>query len=127
MTRSYKRIEKYEEVKPSIKYNIIYRHKDKYAISVMCKFFNISRSGYYGYISRMNTPNKKAGKYAIINDTKRRSKNVNKEKTNTPTNSNKPSSIYIISVKPIPKSNTNMASLTVLSSIGLNNSLRIIP
>lgn len=56
MTRSYKHIEKYEEVKPSIKYNIIYRHKNKYAISVMCKFFNISRSGYYGYISRMNTP-----------------------------------------------------------------------
>ena len=75
----------------------------------------------------MNTPNKKAGKDAIINDTKRRIKNVNKEKANTPTNSNKPSSIYIISVKPIPKSNTNMASLTVLSSIGLNNSLRIIP
>lgn len=46
MTRSYKHIEKYEEVKPSIKYNIIYRHKDKHAISVMCKFFNVSRSGY---------------------------------------------------------------------------------
>lgn len=103
MTRSYKHIEKYEEVKPSIKYNIINRHKDKYAISVMCKFFNISRSGYYGYISRMNTPH---GIYHWLN------KHANAKKN---------------AVKSIPKSNTNKASLTVLSSIVLNNSLRIIP
>ena len=50
-----------------------------------------------------------------------------KKKTTTPTNSNKPSSIYIIQEKPIPKSITNMASLTVLSPVGSNNSLRIIP
>lgn len=55
MTRSYKHIEKYEEVKPSIKYNIINRHKDKYAISVMCKFFNISRSVLRIYITN-DTP-----------------------------------------------------------------------
>lgn len=38
----------------SVKYRVIYRHKDKYAISKMCKFFEVSRSGYYGYVSRMN-------------------------------------------------------------------------
>ena len=35
---------------------VIYRHKDKYSISAMCRFFNVSRSGYYGYVSRMNVP-----------------------------------------------------------------------
>lgn len=35
---------------------VIYRHKDKYSISEMCRFFKVSRSGYYGYISRMDIP-----------------------------------------------------------------------
>ena len=35
---------------------VIYRHKDKYSISEMCKFFKVSRSGYYGYVSRMDIP-----------------------------------------------------------------------
>ena len=35
---------------------VIYRHKEKYSISEMCRFFKVSRSGYYGYVSRMNTP-----------------------------------------------------------------------
>ena len=35
---------------------VIYRHKDKYSISEMCRFFGVSRSGYYGYISRMDVP-----------------------------------------------------------------------
>ena len=35
---------------------VIYRHKDKYTISEMCRFFEVSRSGYYGYVSRMDIP-----------------------------------------------------------------------
>ena len=35
---------------------VIYRHKDKYSISEMCRFFKVSRSGYYGYVSRLNIP-----------------------------------------------------------------------
>ena len=34
---------------------VIYRHKGKYSISEMCKFFQVSRSGYYGYVARMDT------------------------------------------------------------------------
>lgn len=45
-------------MKPSVKYLAIYRHKERYSISTMCKFFKVSRSGYYGYIKRMNKPNK---------------------------------------------------------------------
>ena len=37
---------------------VIYRHKEKYSINEMCKFFDVSRSGYYGYVSRMKTPAK---------------------------------------------------------------------
>ena len=35
---------------------VIYRHKDKYSISEMCRFFEVSRSGYYDYIKRMDVP-----------------------------------------------------------------------
>lgn len=37
---------------------VIYRHKDKYSISEMCKFFSVSRSGYYDYLKRMDIPAK---------------------------------------------------------------------
>lgn len=43
-------------MKASVKYRVIYRHKDKYGISEMCRFFGVSRSGYYDYVKRMDTP-----------------------------------------------------------------------
>ena len=45
-------------MRTSVKYMVIYRHKDKYSISEMCRFFKVSRSGYYGYVSRMDIPAK---------------------------------------------------------------------
>jgi len=33
---------------------VIYRHKGKYSISEMCRFFKVSRSGYYDYVKRMD-------------------------------------------------------------------------
>ena len=35
---------------------VIYRHKEQYSISEMCRFFNVSRSGYYDYVKRMDVP-----------------------------------------------------------------------
>ena len=35
---------------------VIYRHKDKYSISEMYRFFDVSRSGYYDYLKRMDMP-----------------------------------------------------------------------
>ena len=35
---------------------VIYRHKEKYSISEMCRFFEVSRSGYYDYVKRMDVP-----------------------------------------------------------------------
>ncbi len=40
------------------KYMVIYRHKDKYRMSGMHRFFKVSRSGYYDYEKRMNPPAK---------------------------------------------------------------------
>ena len=43
-------------MRPKIKYTVIYRHRDEYSISVMCKFFEVSRSGYYDFVKRMGRP-----------------------------------------------------------------------
>ena len=45
-------------MKASVKYKVIHRHKEKYSISEMCRFFGVSRSGYYGYVKRMELPGK---------------------------------------------------------------------
>ena len=45
-------------MKTSVIFMVIYRHKDKFPISEMCRFFNVSRSGYYDYVKRMDTPAK---------------------------------------------------------------------
>ena len=35
---------------------VIYRHKERYPISVMCQFFGVSRIGYYGFYKRIGDP-----------------------------------------------------------------------
>ena len=43
-------------MRTSVKYGVIYRHRKKYSISKMCRFFKVSRSGYYDYVKRMDIP-----------------------------------------------------------------------
>jgi len=43
-------------VKASVKYKVIYRHKNLYSISEMCRFFKVSRSGYYDFVKRLDFP-----------------------------------------------------------------------
>ena len=45
-------------MKPSVKYQVIFKHKDKYSISEMCRFFEVSRSGYYDYLHRKDIPDR---------------------------------------------------------------------
>ena len=45
-------------MRPVVKFMVIYRHREKYGISEMCRFFKVSRSGYYDYIKRMGIPAK---------------------------------------------------------------------
>ena len=45
-------------MRPNVKYRVIYRYKNKYSVSEMCRFFEVSRSGYYDYVMRMGIPSK---------------------------------------------------------------------
>lgn len=47
-------------MRPKVKYAVIYRHRTEYPVAVMCKFFEVSRSGYYDYVKRMGQPEKDA-------------------------------------------------------------------
>lgn len=40
-------------MRPRAKYAVIHRHRDEYPVSVMCKFFGVSRSGYYDFVKRI--------------------------------------------------------------------------
>ena len=53
-------------MRPFVKYQVIQRHSSKYPVSVMCRFFNVSRSGYYDFISRRGRPDKDAPLAEII-------------------------------------------------------------
>ena len=43
-------------MRPKVKYAVIYRHRNEYSISVMCKFFEVSQSGYYDFLKRQGKP-----------------------------------------------------------------------
>jgi transposase InsO family protein len=45
-------------VKAKIKYEVIYNHRHEYPVQVMCRFFKVSRSGYYGFVSRIGRSEK---------------------------------------------------------------------
>lgn len=38
------------------KYAVIYRHREEYPVSVMCSFFEVSRSGYYSFVEKQGQP-----------------------------------------------------------------------
>ena len=40
-------------MRPKVKYAVIHRYRDEYPVSVMCKFFKVSRSGYYDFVKRI--------------------------------------------------------------------------
>ena len=43
-------------MRPKVKYAVIHRHRNEYSISVMCEFFEVSRSGYYDFVKRLGKP-----------------------------------------------------------------------
>ena len=45
-------------MRPKLKYQVIYRHRAEYSVSVMCRFFGVSRSGYYNFVHRAGRPEK---------------------------------------------------------------------
>lgn len=55
-------------MRPSLKYEVIFARCTKYSVSVMCRFFKVSRSGYYDYIKRRNGVQKDAPLAAMISE-----------------------------------------------------------
>ena len=53
-------------MRAKVKYHIIYRHRTEYPVSVMCKFFEVSRSGYYAFVHRLDRPEKDAALAEVI-------------------------------------------------------------
>lgn len=45
-------------MRASIKYEVIHSRSEKYPVAIMCRFFNVSRSGYYDYVKRRNNSQK---------------------------------------------------------------------
>ena len=43
-----------KEVRTRVKYQIIHRHRNEYPTVVMCRFFGVSRSGYYDFVKRID-------------------------------------------------------------------------
>ena len=43
-------------MRPKLKYAVIYRHRHEYPVQVMCRFFGVSKSGYYDFVKRMGQP-----------------------------------------------------------------------
>ena len=43
-------------MRPKLKYAVIYRHRHEYTVLVMCRFFGVSRSGYYDFVKRIGQP-----------------------------------------------------------------------
>ena len=39
-----------------VKYAVIYRHREDHPVYRMCRFFGVSRSGYYSYVQRLSQP-----------------------------------------------------------------------
>ena len=41
-------------MKAKFKYEVICAHREEYPVAVMCKFFGVSKSGYYDYVQRIS-------------------------------------------------------------------------
>ena len=55
-------------MRPKVKYQVIYMNKDRYAISTMCRFFKVSRSGYYDYVKRLHQADRNANLVNLIRE-----------------------------------------------------------
>ena len=55
-------------MRPKVKYQVIYMNRERYAISTMCRFFKVSRSGYYDYVKRIHQPDRNADLVNLIRE-----------------------------------------------------------
>lgn len=55
-------------MRPRVKYHVIHMNRDRYPVSVMCRFFGVSRSGCYDYVKRLDQPAHDGELAAIIGE-----------------------------------------------------------
>lgn len=55
-------------MRPRVKYQVVYMNRSRYPVSVMCRFFAVSRSGYYDYVKRSEKPEYDAALADIIRE-----------------------------------------------------------
>ena len=55
-------------MRPLIKYRTIKKFSSKYSVTQMCRFFGVSRSGYYDYLKRGEQPDRNAEVAEMIRD-----------------------------------------------------------
>ena len=55
-------------MRAKVKYQVVYMNRSRYPVSVMCRFFGISRSGYYDYVNRLDQPEHDAALADIIRE-----------------------------------------------------------
>lgn len=61
-------------MKPELKYRVIYRHKEKFSIVWMYKYFEVSRSSYYDWQKRMDRVDKNQAIVELISKCQEQSK-----------------------------------------------------
>jgi putative transposase len=49
-----------------IKYRVMYRYREKYSIRAMSAFFNLSQSAYYGWVKRMDRPDRDEERMKLV-------------------------------------------------------------
>ena len=55
-----------------MKYAAVYKHRNDYSIITMCRFFEVSRSGYYEYAKQINNPDKDESLAKLIGECQRK-------------------------------------------------------
>ena len=60
-------------MRPRVKYQVIYMNRNRYPVSAMCRFFSVSRSGYYDYVKRLDQTAHDAALANIIREQQQRS------------------------------------------------------
>ena len=61
-------------MRPSVKYEAIHKNRYEYDISFLCKFFEVSRSGYYAWRAKKDSPDKDDSLAGLIRECQKKTR-----------------------------------------------------
>lgn len=61
-------------MRPGIKYQTIYKNRYEYGVSALCKFFDVSRSGYYAWLKRKDAQDRDLHLCGLIRECQQKTK-----------------------------------------------------